>query len=485
MDIKRMTALETSAIIKKGELSPLDILKDLLNNIKSSKLNSFITVNEEDAFRKAEEIELKIKRGELNSPLAGVPIAIKDNICTRGILTTAASKMLSDFIPPYNATVIDRLEQAGMIVFGKTNMDEFAMGSTSETSYYGAVKNPYDQNRVAGGSSGGSAAAVANGEALVALGSDTGGSVRQPAAFCGLTAFKPTYGLVSRYGLIAYASSLDQIGPIGKNVSDCAAILDIISGVDEKDSTSLNQTGDYLNSLNGNIKGKKIAVINQCFNQHTDGAIKEQIFASLDIFKSMGAEVSFIDIDFLDFVVSSYYIIASAEAASNLSRYDGVKYGYRADSTNGIEELYIKTRSEGFGREVKKRIMLGNFVLSSGYYDAFYLKALKVKGYINHKIDLLFKEYDALLCPTMPTAAPVIGESLKDPLKMYQSDIYTVIANLCGLPAINLPCGFDTLGLPIGLQIIGAPLNDAKILDIGYAYQSATPHHKDVAEVLR
>lgn len=486
MNIQNMTALELSRAIKNGELSCEQAVKFALDRVYSvdKKLNAFITVDAENALNKAREIQNLLDEGNDISPIAGVPIAVKDNICTKGIRTTCASKMLSDFYPIYNATVIERLEKAGAIIIGKTNMDEFAMGSTGETSYFGPCLNPHNLNRVSGGSSSGSAVSVASGESFAALGSDTGGSVRQPAAFCGVTGFKPTYGTVSRFGLIAYASSLDQIGPICKDVADCAAILDIIKGKDERDGTSLEGLpASFLDSLTGRIEGKRIAVPNDSLLTPINEDIKTNLKKVADTLSSLGAVVEYIDTDIFNSVVSDYYIIASAEASSNLSRYDGVKYGFRSDNAENLNELYKKSRTEGFGEEVKKRILLGTFVLSSGYYDAYYNKALKVKNVIKASFDELFKKYDAVLCPTAPDTAPLLNDSLKDPLKMYLSDVFTVSANLAGLPALSVPNGFTKDKMPTAAQIIGQRLDDAAVLNIGYAYQKATSFHKTVAEV--
>ncbi len=486
MEIMKMTALELGAQIQKGNISSVEAVKAVIDAAakSDSKINAYITLNEESAIAKAEEIQKKIDAGKLTSRLAGVPVAVKDNICTSGIKTTCGSKILGDFTPPYNATVIEKLEKAGAIILGKTNMDEFAMGSTCETSYYGSTKNPFDINRVSGGSSGGSAAAVASGEAFIALGSDTGGSIRQPASYCGVTGFKPTYGTVSRYGLIAYASSLDQIGPIGRDVADCAAIMDVISGKDTLDGTSLdNEYPNYTASLSGEVKGLKIGLPTQCFDRGLDDDVRRKVLEAADKLKDLGADVQYFDLPFFEFVIPTYYIIASAEASSNLSRFDGVKYGYRSEEYESLTELYNNTRSEGFGDEVKKRILLGTFVLSSGYFDAYYKKALKVKAVIKTKFDEVFKEFDAILCPTAPSTAPLLGKSLTDSLKMYLSDIYTVSANLAGLPALSLPCGFDSLGMPVGAQIIGPALSDAAVLNIGHAYQRVTDFHKRIAEV--
>ncbi len=481
MNIVNMTATEIAAEIKNGKITAIDAVKAFYENIekKENKINAFITTNKEKAIKKAEEVQIKINNGELSGPLAGVPIAIKDNICTKNLKTTCGSKILGDFKPFYNATVVEKLENAGAIIIGKLNMDEFAMGSTNETSYFGPTKNPWDTEKVPGGSSGGAAACVAVKEAPISLGSDTGGSIRQPASYCGVTGFKPTYGTVSRHGLIAYASSLDQIGPIARDVQDCANVMDVISGIDSRDSTSVNIQGEgFGDSLNGNIKGIRIGLPKQCFEKGVSFEVKENVLTMARALEEQGAIVDYIEMPFLEYVVPTYYIIASAEASSNLSRYDGVKYGYRAEDYDGINDMYAATRSNGFGDEVKKRILLGTYVLSSGYYDAYYRKALQVKSLISKNFDDIFSKYDAILCPTAPTTAPKLGDSLADPIQMYLSDIYTVSANLAGLPGLSVPCGFDKDGMPIGAQIIGAALDDKKILNIGYAYQQVTDFHK-------
>lgn len=486
MDITKYTALEIGQMIKDKKLTVRDAVLSVCEKIEKTdgKINAYIRVEKEKALKKADEIQKKIDEGTLTSPLAGVPIAIKDNICTKGTETTCASKILGGFVPPYNATAIEKIEDAGMIVVGKTNMDEFAMGSTSETSYYGAVKNPWNTDKVPGGSSGGSAAAVASAEAVCALGSDTGGSIRQPASYCGVTGFKPTYGTVSRYGLIAYASSLDQIGPLAKDVSDCAALLDIIAGHDNHDATSSDREyPSFLASLDGDIKGKRIGVPRQWFEKGLDPDVKKAVLCVADTLKSLGAEIVDVDLDFIDYVIPTYYIIATAEASSNLSRFDGVKYGYRAQDVNSVDDLFSKTRSEGFGKEVQKRILLGTFVLSSGYYDAYYRKALKMKRMIVEGFENAYKKCDVLLCPAAPTTAPKIGESLKDSMKMYLSDVYTVSVNLAGLPGLTVPCGFDGDGMPIGAQLIGPQYSDADVLNVGYAYQAHTDYHKHTKEV--
>lgn len=482
MDIFSMTALETGKAIKDGKITAVEATKQVLDSAesKNDKINAYITICREKALAQAEEVQKKIESGELTSPLAGVPIAIKDNICTKGIKTTCASRILGDFTPVYNATVMEKLNNAGMITVGKLNMDEFAMGSTSETSYYGAVHNPWDLNKVTGGSSGGSASSVAGKMSLVTLGSDTGGSIRQPASYCGVTGFKPTYGTVSRFGLIAYASSLDQIGPIGKDASDCASIMDIISGKDPMDGTSLDiDYPEYLSSLTGDVKGIKIGIPKEWYNNKgLDSEVAEKTRKVAEVLEKAGAVVEEISLPFAEYAIPAYYIIATAEASSNLSRFDGVKYGFRAENYSSLVDMYNATRSEGFGKEVKKRILLGTFVLSSGYYDAYYRKALKVKAVIKKNFDEIFSKYDLILCPTAPTTAPEIGKSLSNPLAMYLSDVFTVSANIAGLPGISMPCGFDKNGMPIGVQLMGQALADTKVLNTAYAYQQMTDYHK-------
>lgn len=474
MDITKLTALALGRKIKAGEVTVEEAVRAQLAAIaeREKKYNCYITVLEEQALARAREVQEGIASGKYTSPIAGVPIAIKDNICTRGVKTTCASRILGDFKPPYDATVMEKLEAAGAVVLGKVNMDEFAMGSTTETSYYGETKNPWDVSRVPGGSSGGAAAAVAAEEAYIALGSDTGGSIRQPSAFCGVTGIKPTYGTVSRYGLIAYASSLDQIGPIARDVSDCAAMLTVISGGDRKDSTSVPQESfDYMDALVDDVAGMRIGIPKGYFSEGLDAQVKAGILAAADVLRGKGAVVEEFDLEAVDYAIPAYYVIASAEASSNLSRYDGVKYGYRTANYEGLQDVYKRTRTEGFGDEVKRRMMIGAFVLSSGYYDAYYNKALKVKAIIKQGFDRAFEKYDVILGPTAPTTALKLGESLTDPLKMYLGDIYTVSVNLAGLPAISLPCGQDKNGLPIGLQLIGKPFGEKDIIRAAYSFE--------------
>ncbi|MDD5935005.1 MAG: Asp-tRNA(Asn)/Glu-tRNA(Gln) amidotransferase subunit GatA [Clostridiales bacterium] len=475
MDITKLTAIELGKKIKAKEVTVMDAVQQQLEKIeqRDSKYHCYITVLKEKALKRAKEVQAQIDAGMYqDSPIAGVPIAIKDNICTKDVKTTCASKILSNFEPPYDATVIKKLEAAGAVIIGKVNMDEFAMGSTTETSYFGETKNPWDLTRVPGGSSGGAAASVAAEEAILALGSDTGGSIRQPSAFCGVTGIKPTYGTVSRYGLVAYASSLDQIGPIARSVSDCAVALDIISGSDPSDSTCVDREEyGYSEALVDDVKGLRIGIPKGYLSEGLDPEVKEAVLAAAKVLESKGAIVEQFDLTAVDYAIPAYYVIASAEASSNLSRYDGVKYGYRTPDYEGLQDVYKKSREEGFGNEVKRRMMIGAFVLSSGYYDAYYNKALKVKALIKQGFDEAFEKYDIILGPTAPTTALKLGESLADPLKMYLGDIYTVSVNLAGLPAISLPCGLDSKGLPIGLQMIGRHFGEKDIIRAAYSYE--------------
>lgn len=475
--INTLGALETAELIKKREISVKEAVSAVIAAAeeKDKEYNCYVTLCPEDALKKAEKVQALIDSGDIDSPLAGVPVSVKDNICTKGIRTTCSSKILGNFVPVYNATVVDKMEKAGMITVGKLNMDEFAMGSTTETSYFGPTKNPWDTSKVPGGSSGGAAACIAADEAVVALGSDTGGSIRQPCSFCGVTGLKPTYGTVSRYGLVAYASSLDQIGPVGKNVADCAAVYSVISGKDEKDSTSMDFAPfDYKAVLTGDMKGKKIGIPADYLGEGLAPDVKEAVMNAAKVFENMGAEVEIFPMPISEYAIPTYYIIASAEACSNLSRYDGIKYGYASPDAENLRELYIKSRSEGFGMEVKRRIMLGNFVLSSGYYDAYYKKALKAKKLVQKAFFDAFEKYDMILGPVAPTTALKIGESLSDPLKMYLGDIYTVMVNIAGLPSAAVPCGFDSEGMPIGMQLIGKPFGETEILRAAHCFESAT-----------
>ena len=421
---------------------------------------------------KVAALKEQIASGSLTSPLAGVPVAIKDNMCTKGLKTTCSSKILYNFIPTYTSEAVLRLERAGAIILGKTNMDEFAMGSTTETSAYGVTKNPWNTGHVPGGSSGGSCAAVAAEECSYALGSDTGGSIRQPSSFCGVTGIKPTYGTVSRYGLIAYGSSLDQIGPIAKDVTDCATVLEAIAAHDPKDSTSVKRgETDFTQALVDDVKGMRIGIPNDYFGEGLDEDVRAQVLAAAKELEKKGAVVEHFDLGLVKYAIPAYYVIACAEASSNLARFDGVKYGYRTEEYDGLHQMYKKSRSEGFGAEVKRRIMLGSFVLSSGYYDAYYLKALRVKALIKQAFDDAFAKYDVILGPAAPTTAPKLGASLSDPIQMYLGDIYTISVNLAGLPGISLPCGLDRQGLPVGLQLIGDCFQEKKIIRAAYAFE--------------
>ena len=467
-------AVELAAAIKEGNLTAVEAMEAVLSRIEETEeqIGAYVTLDRDGALRAAGEVQKKIETGMFTGPLAGVPVAIKDNLCTEGMLTTCSSKILGNFVPAFSAQAVVNLEKAGAVIIGKTNMDEFAMGSTTETSAYGETKNPWNLEHVPGGSSGGSAAAVASGECFFALGSDTGGSIRQPASFCGVVGLKPTYGTVSRYGLIAYGSSLDQIGPLTKNVSDCAAVLEVLATHDTKDSTSVKREDtDFTSALEENVAGMKIGIPRDYFGDGLDAEVKVAVLAAAKTLAEKGAVVEEFDLSLVEYAIPTYYTIAAAEASSNLERFDGVKYGYRTPEFDGLHNMYKKTRSEGFGAEVKRRIMLGSFVLSSGYYDAYYLKALKVKAMIKKAFDDAFAKYDLILGPVAPTTAPKLGESLSDPLKMYLGDIYTISVNLAGLPAISVPCGIDSKGLPIGLQLIADRFQEKKLLRTAYTYE--------------
>lgn len=474
MSILDLTAVELGKKIKAGEVTAVDATKAVLEQIKALEpsLNCYVTVDEEGALKQAEEVQKKIEDGTLTGPLAGVPVAIKDNMCTKDLLTTCSSRILGNFVPTYSAEAVLNLQKAGAIILGKTNMDEFAMGSTTETSAYGETKNPWNTEHVPGGSSGGSCAAVSANECFFALGSDTGGSIRQPSSFCGVTGIKPTYGTVSRYGLIAYGSSLDQIGPVAKDVTDCATILEVIASHDPKDSTSVKREDcDFTSALVDDVKGMRIGIPKDYLGEGLDPEVKEAILNSAKVLEAKGAIVEEFDLSLVEYAIPAYYVIASAEASSNLSRFDGVKYGYRTKEYEGLHNMYKKTRSEGFGAEVKRRIMLGSFVLSSGYYDAYYLKALRTKALIKQAFDKAFEKYDVILGPAAPTTAPKLGESLSDPLQMYLGDIYTISVNLAGLPGMTVPCGKDSKGLPIGLQLIGDCFKEKNIIRAGYVFE--------------
>ena len=477
MNLMSLTAVELGKKIKSGEVRVVDAVNAAFDQIEAVEkdINSYVTVyKKEEVLEKAEHIQKLIDEGQLTGPLAGVPVAIKDNMCTRDKLTTCSSKILGNFYPTYSAEAVINLKKAGAVIIGKTNMDEFAMGSTTETSFYGPTKNPWNKEHVPGGSSGGSCAAVAAEECSYALGSDTGGSIRQPSSFCGVTGIKPTYGTVSRYGLIAYGSSLDQIGPVAKDVTDCATILETIASYDSKDSTSVKRDDyNFTEALVEDVKGLKIGIPKDYFGEGLEPEVKEAILKAVDVLKDKGAIVEEFDLSLVEYAIPAYYVIASAEASSNLSRFDGVKYGYRTEEYNGLHNMYKKTRSEGFGEEVKRRIMLGSFVLSSGYYDAYYLKALRTKALIKKAFDEAFAKYDVIIGPAAPTTAPKLGDSLSDPIKMYLGDIYTISVNLAGLPGISVPCGQDSNGLPIGMQIIGDCFKEKNIIRAAYTFEQA------------
>lgn len=481
MEIIEMGALALGSAIRRREIGVREAAESYLDAIEArdGDLHCYNTVCRDEALERADEVQKGIDAGVYTSPLAGVPVGIKDNICTKGVKTTCSSKILSNFVPTYDATVVQKLHDAGLVTLGKLNMDEFAMGSTTETSFTGATHNPWDVSRVPGGSSGGAAAAVAARLAPVTLGSDTGGSIRQPASFCGVSGLKPTYGAVSRYGLVAYASSLDQIGPLGHDAADCAALFAEIEGKDKMDGTSMeNPKFDYEAATAGTLRGKTIGLPADYFGEGLSSEVRAAVEAAAKTCEELGAKVETFPMPIVKYAVPAYYIIACAEACSNLSRYDGIKYGYRSEHAENLMETYVKTRSEGFGMEVKRRIMLGNFVLSSGYYDAYYNKALKAKKLIQQSFFEAFEKYDMLLGPVAPTTAPKMGESLSDPLKMYLGDIYTVMINIAGVPSMALPCGFDKAGLPVGMQFIGKPFCEAEILSAAAVFQQATDFHK-------
>ena len=471
MDLTQKSIGELQNLLRNKEVKSIEVTEQYLDKIEklNREINAYITICEEIAIEEAKKADEKIEKGEIKS-LTGIPLSIKDLICTKGIRTTCASKMLHNYIPTYNATVYEKLLQQNIVTLGKTNMDEFAMGSSNETSYFGPVKNPHDYERVPGGSSGGSAAAVAANMCAGSLGSDTGGSIRQPASFCGVVGLKPTYGRVSRYGLVAFASSLDQIGPITKNVEDCAILLQAISGYDEKDSTSVNiEVPNYTEGLKKEcLKGLKIGVPKEYFISGINEEVKNCIENALKLIEKEGAEIIEISLPHTEYAVATYYIIAPAEASSNLARYDGVKYGYRAENYSDLIDMYKKTRAEGFGAEVKRRIMIGTYALSAGYYDAYYLKAAKVRNLIKKDFADAFKQVDVIMCPVAPTTAFKIGEKIDNPLEMYLNDIFTIPVNLAGLPGISIPAGKDSKNLPIGLQIIGDYFKEDRLLNVAY-----------------
>lgn len=481
MDLMQLTAVELGKKIKNKEVTVKECVEAALAQVDAveGQIHSFVTINREGALKKAEEIQAKIDSGELTGPLAGVPVAIKDNMCTEGLLTTCSSKILYNFVPTYTSEAVLNLEKAGAVIIGKTNMDEFAMGSTTETSAFGPTKNPWNTDHVPGGSSGGSCTAVAAEEVPYALGSDTGGSIRQPSSFCGVVGIKPTYGTVSRYGLIAYGSSLDQIGPVAKDVTDCATILEAIASYDPKDSTSVQREEyDFTSALVDDVKGLRIGIPRDYFGEGLDEEVKAAVLGAAKALEEKGAIVEEFDLSLVEYAIPAYYVIASAEASSNLARFDGVKYGYRTEEYEGLHNMYKKSRSEGFGPEVKRRIMLGSFVLSSGYYDAYYLKALRTKALIKQAFDKAFEKYDVILGPAAPTTAPKLGDSLSDPIKMYLGDIYTISVNLAGLPGLSMPCGTDSKGLPIGVQMIGDCFKEKNIIRAAYAFEQTRTYQR-------
>ena len=474
MNLYELTAHELSDKLKAKEVSSTEITKSVIERIEKveSTIGSYITRTHEQALETAKLVDNKIANGEEIAPLEGIPMAIKDNICTEGIKTTCASKMLENFIPPYDAFVAKKIKEINAPVLGKLNMDEFAMGSSTENSYFKKTKNPYNTDKVPGGSSGGSAASVSADTAVYTLGSDTGGSIRQPASFCGVVGLKPTYGLVSRFGLVAFASSLDQIGPLTKDVTDSAMVLNLIAGHDKMDSTSINiPKEDYTKALVNDVKGMKIGIPNDYIGEGINEDVKNAILKAVETYKALGAEIEFFDMKASKYALPAYYIISSAEASSNLARYDGIKYGYRTDSFESLDDLYKKTRSEGFGKEVKRRIMLGTYALSSGYYDAYYKKAQQVRTVIKNDFDAAFERYDFILTPTAPTTAFNIGSKTTDPLQMYLEDICTVSINIASVPAISIPCGFDKENMPIGMQLIGKAFSESTLLRAAYTFE--------------
>ena len=481
MKITELTVHELQDKLASGELTVTQITKAYTDRIqeKEGQVEAFVTTLTDEATEEAKKMEEKIASGEIKSSLAGIPIGIKDNMCTKGVRTTCSSRMLENFVAPYDATVIEKINEQGMINLGKLNMDEFAMGASTEYSYFKKTKNPWNLNTVPGGSSGGSAAAVAAQMVPWALGSDTGGSIRQPAAFCGVVGLKPTYGLVSRYGLVAFASSLDQIGPITKDVRDAAILLNVIAGHDEKDSTSQNiEKKDYTKALEKDIKGIKIGVPKEYFGEGINPEVKEKLMQATEEYKKMGAEVEEFSLDIAKYALATYYIVACAEASSNLGRFDGIRYGYRTKNFTNLKDIYKNSRSEGFGPEVKRRIILGTYVLSSGYYDAYYKKAQLVRTLVMKEFEKAFAKYDVLLTPTSPTVAFEIGTRSNNPLEMYLADICTVSVNIAGLPGISIPCGVDGKGMPVGMQLIGNRFQEEKILNAAYAYEQKTNFRK-------
>lgn len=482
MELYDLTAHKIHDLLIKREVSSVEVTEAVFQQINKveEQINSYITLTKENALETAARVDKKIEAGEEISPLAGIPIAVKDIMCTKGTLTTCGSRILHNFIPPYDSTVVKKLRGLDAVIVGKANMDEFAMGSSTETSYFGVTRNPWNFDTVPGGSSGGSAASVIAGEAIWSLGSDTGGSIRQPASLCGVVGLKPTYGRVSRYGLIAFASSLDQIGPFGKDVTDCATLLNAISGRDEMDSTSVDlPVPDYTKSLINDVNGIKVGIPKEYFvGDGIDPEVMEKVQDAIKVLEGLGAICEEVSLPHTKYGIADYQIISRAEASSNLARFDGTRYGHRtAEDADSLKEMYRKTRSEGFGDEVKLRIMLGTYALSSGYYDAYYLKAQKVRTYIKSDFDEAFKKFDVLLTPTSPTPAFKFGEKMDDPLTMYLSDVFTVNCNMAGIPGISLPCGLSSTGLPIGLQLLAKEFNEGMLFRVGYTFEQNTDHH--------
>jgi aspartyl-tRNA(Asn)/glutamyl-tRNA(Gln) amidotransferase subunit A len=485
-DIAFLPAHALHEMILSGDTTSRAVTESVLHNIRSRDplIKAYLKVMEEEALVVAEEVDAKVKAGKRIHPLSGIPLALKDLLCMRGTETTCASKILENFIAPYDATVVEKLHAVDSVIIGKTNMDEFAMGSSTENSAFGATRNPWDPTRAPGGSSGGSAAAVAAGEAIIALGSDTGGSIRQPAAFCGVVGLKPTYGRVSRYGLVAFASSLDQIGPLTRDVRDATLVMNVIAGHDPRDSTSADtESPDFTKSLLNDVSGLRIGVPREYFQEGLDSEVADSIGTAIDLLEHLGAKRVEISLPHYSYGLAAYYIVAPAEASSNLARYDGVKYGYRSPDHESMLEMYYRTKSEGFGPEVKRRIMLGTFALSSGYYDAYYLKAQKVRTLIKNDFEDAFEKCDVVLSPTTPSPPFKLGEKIDDPIQMYLSDVFTLSVNLTGLPGIALPCGFSSEGLPIGLQIIGKPFDEQTLFRTAYTFEQNTDHHKRIPDV--
>lgn len=478
-DLFNKTANELSNLLKQKKASSVEITESFLSRIRKLEpdIKAFVTLDEDFAMESAQKADLMIEKGG-STPLTGVPIAIKDNMCFKGMRTSCGSKILENFKPPYNATVVEKILNEGMVILGSANMDEFAMGSSTETSYWGATRNPWGRDLAPGGSSGGSAAAVASSEAPVSLGSDTGGSIRLPASFCGVTGLKPTYGSVSRYGLVAYASSLDQIGPFARDINDIALLLNLISGHDPMDSTSAPISHpDFTKYLNRPVKDMCIGVPSQFFDKVENKDVTDSMYDARKVFESLGVKFVELSLPHLDYGIAAYYVIAPCEASSNLARYDGVKYGYRCENAEGMIDMYCRSRAAGFGQEVKRRIMLGTYALSSGYYDAYYLKAAKIRTLITADFKKAFESCDAIFCPTAPSPAFRLGEKMDDPMQMYLTDVFTIPVNMAGLPGISIPGGFSSEGLPIGLQLISSHFQEAKLVQLSSAFQNETSHH--------